>query len=103
MADNIKIILKIAGREYPLTIDRKDEEKYRKAAKEVNELVTLFSKSYGVDSENYLAMAALQLALMNINTEMSRDYQAVVDELRAFETELGRVPGGDGAKDMGRK
>ena len=95
MADRIKIILKIAGREYPMTIDRNEEEKYRRAAKEVNELVTLFSKSYGLDSENYLAMAALQLAIMNINNKMSHDLKSVTDQLRAFDAELERVPGGD--------
>lgn len=94
MSDSIRIILKIAGREYPLTIDRKDEEKYRKAAKEVNDLVTMFSKSYGLDSENFLAMAALQLALKNIYYEDSMDFTPIINELKRFEADLDTVPGG---------
>ncbi|MCD7964141.1 MAG: cell division protein ZapA [Rikenellaceae bacterium] len=88
MTGKIRIVLKIAGREYPLTIDRKDEEKYRKAAKNVNELVTLYSKSYSADFENYLAMTSLQLALANINNESKGDVSPITEDLRKLESEL---------------
>ncbi|MCC8089235.1 MAG: cell division protein ZapA [Rikenellaceae bacterium] len=88
MTDKIRIVLKIAGREYPLTVERKDEEKYRKAAKNVNELVTLYSKSYSADFENYLAMTSLQLALANIKYEGSGEMSPVTEELKELEQEL---------------
>lgn len=93
MADTIRIILKIAGREYPLNIDRKVEEKYRRAAKEVNEIVTLYTKSYSADFENYLAMTALQLALVNINNESKSSLGPVVEELKRLEEELDKLDG----------
>jgi cell division protein ZapA len=92
MAGTFRITLKIAGREYPLTIDPAEEWRYRKAAKEVNELVTLYSKRYSADMENYLAMAALQTALMGIESGVSEELEPLVDELRKFEAELDAIP-----------
>jgi len=100
MAQGFRITLRIAGREYPLTIDPADEWKYRKAAKEINELVNLYSKRYSADMENYLAMAALQTAMMGIQTDMSEGLEAVMDELKRFDQELDQFPE---AKPVGRK
>lgn len=94
MANNFRITLKIAGREYPLTIDPSEEWRYRQAAKEINELVTLYGKRYSADTENYLAMAALQTALMGISSQMNQELEPVLDELKRFETELDAIPGG---------
>jgi len=92
MAQSFRITLKIAGREYPLTIDPAQEWEYRKAAREINELVALYSKRYSADMENYLAMAALQTAVTGIRTGMSESLESVVDELRKFDEELDRLP-----------
>jgi len=92
MAGAFRITLKLAGRDYPLTIDPAEEWRYRKAAKEINELVSLYSKRYSADMENYLAMAALQTALMGIQSGVSEEIEPVLDELRKFEEELEQVP-----------
>jgi cell division protein ZapA len=92
MAQSFRITLKIAGREYPLTIDPAQEWEYRKAAREINELVALYSKRYSADMENYLAMAALQTAMTGIRAGMSEGLESVMDELRAFDEELDRLP-----------
>ena len=92
MAEGFRITLRIAGREYPLTIDPKEEWKYRKAAKEINELVNLYTKRYSADMENYLAMAALQIALMGISEQVSYEMEPVLDELKKLEEELGNIP-----------
>ena len=92
MAGTFRITLRIAGREYPLTIDPAEEWRYRKAAKEINELVNLYSKRYSADMENYLAMAALQTALMGIQLGVNEEMEPVLDELRKFEAELEQVP-----------
>lgn len=94
MANGFRITLKIAGREYPLTIDPDEEWKYRRAAKEINDLVNLYTKRYSADMENYLAMAALQTALMGINSSVSQEMEPVLDELKKFEEELDRLPQG---------
>ncbi len=88
MGGTFRITLKIAGREYPLTIDPSEEWRYRKAAKEINELVALYAKRYSADMENYLAMAALQTAMMGIQSGVSEEMEPVLDELRRFEAEL---------------
>ena len=92
MAGKFRITLKIAGREYPLTIDPAEEFRYRKAAKDINELVDLYSKKYSADMENYLAMVALQTALTGIRSGVSEEMEAVAEELRRFEDELERIP-----------
>jgi cell division protein ZapA len=92
MAGSFRITLKLAGRDYPLTIDPAEEWRYRKAAKEINELVNLYSKRYSADMENYLAMAALQTALMGIQSGVSEEIEPVLDELRDFEAELEQIP-----------
>ena len=59
----IKIKVSIAGRNYPLTIDRKSEEGIRKAGKDVRDVVEKFESNYAVnDKQDVLAMCALQFA-----------------------------------------
>jgi cell division protein ZapA len=65
---NIK--LQIAGRLYPLVIDRKDEEKVRKAAMVINEKVGQYQQRYrDKDGQDFLAMAAFQFVLKLIELE----------------------------------
>lgn len=92
MAEGFRITLKIAGRDYPLTINPKEEWKYRKAAKEINELVNLYSKRYSADMENYLAMAALQTALMGISSQVDQELEPVLNELKKLDQELEQIP-----------
>ncbi len=94
MAGGLRITLKIAGREYPLTVAPEDEWKYRSAAKEINELVTLYGKRYSADTENYLAMVALQMALGGINAKANQELEPVLDDLKKLEQELEAIPGG---------
>ena len=41
-----RITVKIGGKEYPMTINQNDEEKYRRAAKEINKLIAAYKASY---------------------------------------------------------
>jgi len=71
MDESLKIKVTIAGRVYPIKIKNEDEEEgMRKAAKQINELVTKFEKNYSVsDKQDVLAMCALQFAsLIEINS-----------------------------------
>lgn len=70
MAESLKIKITIAGRVYPIKINNENEEEgMRKAANQINELVTKFEKNYAVsDKQDVLAMCALQFAsLIEIN------------------------------------
>ena len=53
----LKINIRLDGRNYPLTINAKDEEKYRQAAKKVNELARKFRGQFAEqDTKDILAI-----------------------------------------------
>ena len=61
--DKLKIKVSIAGRVYPLTIKREEEENIRKAAAKIEAIVKQFESNYVVkDKQDLLAMCALQLS-----------------------------------------
>lgn len=63
MSEKLKIKISIADRVYPLTIDPRQEEGLRKAAKSIEILLKQFEQSYAVrDKQDVLAMCALQFA-----------------------------------------
>lgn len=65
---SIKVI--IAGRTYPLTIKREEEENVRKAAKLINDRIKEYEDNYSVrDKQDLLAMTALQIAAQNLHLE----------------------------------
>lgn len=68
--DELSIKVLIADRPYQLTIDRKDEETIRKAAKTINSLVKEYSNTYAFkDKQDLLAMVALNFASLAMNSE----------------------------------
>lgn len=91
MAESLKIKLSIANRVYPLTIHPNQEEGLRKAAKQIDAMITQFEKSYSVqDKQDVLAMCALQFAnqveqhsinKVNVNVE-------VIDKLQDLNESL---------------
>jgi cell division protein ZapA (FtsZ GTPase activity inhibitor) len=83
MEDKLSIHIKIAEREYPLKIERNDEEKIRKAAKTINDRIYQYKQKYAnKDIQDLLAMAALQLATKVIEGEMKSVDSSLSDELR---------------------
>jgi cell division protein ZapA len=57
----LSIKVQIAGRTYPLTINRDEEEGIRKVAKQIDENIERLASSYAVkDKQDLLAMTALQ-------------------------------------------
>jgi cell division protein ZapA len=63
MSEKLKIKLSIANRVYPLTIDPSQEEGLRKAAQNIDAMITQFEQNYSVrDKQDVLAMCALQFA-----------------------------------------
>jgi cell division protein ZapA (FtsZ GTPase activity inhibitor) len=91
MAEPLKIKLSIANRVYPLTINPSQEEGLRKAAKQIDAMITQFEKSYSVqDKQDVLAMCALQFAnqveqhsinKVNVNVEVLDKLQALNEDL----------------------
>lgn len=63
MSEKLKIKISIADRVYPLTINPRQEEGLRKAAKSIDKLMKQFEQNYAVrDKQDVLAMCALQFA-----------------------------------------
>ncbi|MFD2552306.1 cell division protein ZapA [Bizionia sediminis] len=63
MSEKLKIKISIANRVYPLTIAPNQEEGLRKAAKNIEAMISQFEQSYSVqDKQDVLAMCALQFA-----------------------------------------
>ena len=70
-----KIKLNIGNRIYPLNVNTEQEELLRKAAKEINDMITKYEKSYAVkDKQDSLAMCALEIFTNNkkIRTDQSK-------------------------------
>ncbi|MBM3420152.1 MAG: cell division protein ZapA [Bacteroidetes bacterium] len=87
MDDKLSIRVNVADRFYPLKIEKDDEEKIRSAAKMINEKVLMYKQRYvDKDTQDFLAMAALQFVIQLIEEEKSGSN----DELPAILEELNR-------------
>ncbi len=81
----LSIKISIAGRVYPLTIERDEEEVIRKAAKMIDASVSVFQQNYAVkDKQDLLAMTALEMAtkaLQSENKSSSKDTSEEMNEV----------------------
>lgn len=88
MEERLKIKLSIADRIYPLTIDPKQEEGLRKAAKNIETLAKKFEQSYAVrDKQDVLAMCALQFAskMEQSGIDRSENNKVAFERLKALD------------------
>jgi cell division protein ZapA len=84
MPEQLKIKLSIANRVYPLTINPKQEEGLRKAAKKIEAMIGQFEQNYSVrDKQDVLAMCALQFAAQVEQKSIDKEYvnEAVQEKL----------------------
>jgi len=85
----LSIKVNIAGRTYPLTIERSEEEMIRKAADNINESIKDLKENYAVkDIQDLLAMTALQLSTKSNTISKEVEDDKVSDELIALNEEL---------------
>ena len=92
MEDKLSIKINIADRYYPLKIDRKDEEKIRLAARQINEKVIQYKQRYSdKDTQDFLAMAALQFVIKSIDAEGKGDMTPVLEDLNELNKELDSI------------
>ncbi len=87
--EQFKINIRIEGRTYPLTIQRKDEERYRIAAKIVNDTIVRFREQFrDNDVQDILAMTAYQMAL-NYNELLKREDKSLfIDKLKDLNDDI---------------
>jgi len=89
MDDKLSIKVNVADRYYPLKIERKDEEKIRKAAKLINEKVLQYKQRYlDKDVQDFLAMAALQFVTRVIEMDDKLDVSPIEQKLQDLNEEL---------------
>ncbi len=87
--DQFRINIRIEGRVYPLSIDRKDEERHRLAAKTVNETVSKFRNLFqDKDSQDILAMVAFQIALEHTELQEREDKSLFMDGLKDISDDI---------------
>ena len=87
--DQLTINIRIEGRVYPLTIERKDEERHRLAAKFVNETVRKFRELFmDKDSQDILAMTAFQIALSHTEMVQREDKALFIEELKNMNDDI---------------
>ena len=86
---SLSIKVTIAGRTYPLTIDRNEEEVIRKAAAEINKNIESLKSNYAVkDVQDLLAMTALQFATKNVENLNSIEYDKLNEAIVLLNQEL---------------
>ncbi|MDG2370700.1 MAG: cell division protein ZapA [Flavobacteriales bacterium] len=86
---SLSIKVNIAGRTYPLTIAREEEEMIRKAAAEINKNIDILKQSYAVkDNQDLLAMTALQFATKNVEEIDSVEYENLTKAIIQLNNEL---------------
>ena len=92
MDEKLSIRINIADRYYPLKIDRNDEEKIRKAARAINEKVLQYKQKYtDKDTQDFLAMAALQFVIKVMDGEKPREDDEIQTKIRKLNDELESV------------
>ena len=89
MEEKLPIKVQIAERYYPLKIERRDEEKIRKAAKLINDKLLQYKQRYtDKDSQDFLAMAALQFVIQLLDCESEQNLVSLEEDLKALNEEL---------------
>lgn len=88
MTELLKINLTIAGRKFPFTIKSAQEELYRKAEKETNEMIAQIKSNFEVDDEGATVYAAVLLALDRLEQSTARSIDDDVEELKRLDRQL---------------
>ena len=89
MEEKLAIKVQIAERFYPLKIERREEEKIRKAAKLINDRILQYKQRYtDKDPQDFLAMAALQFVIQLLDCESKENTVSLEEDLKALSAEL---------------
>jgi cell division protein ZapA len=79
----LNIRIDIAGKAYSLRINREEEELARKAAKQIKTLSDQYQMKYPKSADkDWLAMAALQLSIDNLQLKERNDVAPFVEKIQ---------------------
>lgn len=83
MENKLKIKLLIGDANYPMTIDRGDEEVLREAARRINDMLNRYRETFpGLSKEQYLAMVALHNGVMDLEKAGMNDTAPFTERLQ---------------------
>ena len=83
MNDKIKINLQIADSNYPLTINREEEEMVREAAKQVNIRLNAYREYYkNLEPEKIIAMVSYQFSLEKLQLKQRNDTSPFTEKVQ---------------------
>lgn len=90
MDEEFLINIEIAGKKYPLTIKRRDEELARAAAAQINSKILQYRQHFAVDVDmkDLLAMVAFQLSMHNLQLEEKNDTSPFTEKIQALTSEV---------------
>lgn len=89
MSDTLSINIKIDNRIYPLVVSRKDEARYRNAAKKLNEVVATFKVNYpDKDMQDIMAMAAFQFVYSTLVLKENAEQASLVGEIKDLNDDI---------------
>ena len=90
MDDRLSINITIDGKQYPMKVERKEEEKIRAAAKLINERLNVYKSRYAAlgDRFDYLVMVSIELVTKFLNKEEKTDNNDLISELRIMTSEV---------------
>ncbi len=89
MSDKIRINLQIADNNYPLWIERDDEEMVRKAAKQVNMRLNKYRERFPtVGADRLLGMVAYDFSLENQKLEDRNDTMPYTEKVKELTEEI---------------
>jgi cell division protein ZapA (FtsZ GTPase activity inhibitor) len=92
MDEKLSIRVNVADRYYPLRVDRNDEERIRKAAKLINDKVLQYKQRYNdKDVQDFLAMAALQYVIKNLEMENNQDASPLLNAVSLLDQKLEKI------------
>lgn len=91
MSDKFTIRIKIADSAHPLTIERKDEELYRKAAKMVDTRFADYKEKYKnveLNDNQFLSFVALEYAVKYLQLNENRNIDDLGDKIAEITHEI---------------
>ena len=89
MDDTLSITLHFGSWTLPMTVKRDEEYVYRQAEKLIKERYSFYTSSYpGQNTEMYLVMTILDIAVLSKRQETNYDAKPVIDTLRPLLAEV---------------
>lgn len=83
MDDKLSIKVKILDRIYPIKIDRKDEERIRKAVNQINAQAAKYRNHFSsYDAQDHISMVSIHLATKLLEYEDNKELDHLKDEIK---------------------